>query len=409
MRFVAAFAVVLAASGTSPGDQGSAAQTTEGALVGRITAHVNGETQAVPWVAVTAIANGAGIGIRAGADGRYRVQARAGRYDLWFFAYGFTPIVLERLDVAAGAEVQRDVVLTSTAPAVTMPRRQANDAVIEATADPAAGLFGPFVLFGPRDAPQMSQTLSSDGRVVVAETMLLPAGQPTPVPSGTYTLWANARGNSATSPQWPSRVVTAAQNIVVHPGETRQVKVPILSQPVADVRVRFDTSAGPIDIDVEPSAAPITSANFLTYVDGGFYTNGRFHRATRGSNYTVALPNRPLLECIQAGINPERKAEGFPPIPLEPTNVTGLTHVVGTVAMARGAHSDTATSYFFMLLIDQPSLDLGGRRFDDWQGSAAFGHVVAGMDVVRRIQQLPTTGQSLTPPVTILRAQRVHD
>src|SRR6478736_4887084 len=163
-----------------------------------------------------------------------------------------------------------------------------------------------------------------------------------------------------------------------------------LSQPQADelVVVRVETTLGDIMIGVDVAHAPVTSANFLKYVDGGFYTNGRFHRATRGDNYTVNLPNRPLLECIQAGINPERRKDAFPPIPLERTSITGLKHVVGTVSMARGA-ADSATSDFFILLNDQPSLDFGGMRFDDGQGAAAFGRILDGLDVVRKIQQQP--------------------
>ena len=69
---------------------------------------------------------------------------------------------------------------------------------------------------------------------------------------------------------------------------------------------------------------------------------------------------------------------------------------------------NTATSDFFVLLDDQPSLDFGGKRFDDAQGGGAFGRVVRGMDVVRRIQQQPVEKQSLTPPVTITRMSRVR-
>jgi peptidyl-prolyl cis-trans isomerase A (cyclophilin A) len=171
-------------------------------------------------------------------------------------------------------------------------------------------------------------------------------------------------------------------------------------------RVRFETTLGSFTMALEPERAPITVANFLKYVDGGFYTNGRFHRATREDNYAVSLPNRPMMEIIQGGINPDRKAGGFAPIPLERTSVTGLKHVAGVVSMARGA-ADTATSDFFILLNDQPSLDFGGRRFDDEQGAAAFGRVVAGMDVVRKIQRQPTNGQSLEPPIGIISAKRV--
>jgi peptidyl-prolyl cis-trans isomerase A (cyclophilin A) len=172
------------------------------------------------------------------------------------------------------------------------------------------------------------------------------------------------------------------------------------------VVVQVATTLGDIMIGVDVAQAPVTSANFLKYVDGGFYTNGRFHRATRADNYTVNLPNRPLLECIQAGIDPDRRSQGFPPIALERTSVTGLQHIIGTVSMARGG-PDTATSDFFILLNDQPSLDFGGKRFDDEQGAAAFGRLVAGMAVVQQIQRQPTDGQNLKPPIRIISATRV--
>jgi peptidyl-prolyl cis-trans isomerase A (cyclophilin A) len=174
------------------------------------------------------------------------------------------------------------------------------------------------------------------------------------------------------------------------------------------VTVRITTALGDITIELDTVRAPVTTTNFLKYVDGGFYTNGRVHRATREDNYTVALPNRPMMEIIQGGIDPARRGESFPPIPLERTSVTGLRHVTGVVSMARGTGADTAMSDFFILLNDQPSLDFGGKRFDDQQGAAAFGHVVSGMDVVRKIQQQPTEGQNLKPPITILGAQRVN-
>jgi len=173
-----------------------------------------------------------------------------------------------------------------------------------------------------------------------------------------------------------------------------------------EVLVHLDTPHGEIDIAVDTEHAPLTSANFLKYVDAGMYDGGRFHRATRPDNYTPAPPNRPMMELIQGGINPARRAESLPPIPLERTSVTGLRHVVGTVSMARGT-PDSATSDFFILLDAQPSLDFGGLRFDDGQGAAAFGRVVFGLDVVRAIQQQPVDAQRLTPPVPIERAYRV--
>jgi peptidyl-prolyl cis-trans isomerase A (cyclophilin A) len=174
-----------------------------------------------------------------------------------------------------------------------------------------------------------------------------------------------------------------------------------------EILVRLETPLGAIDLAVDTLRAPATAANFLRYVDAGLYNGGRFHRATRPDNYVPAPPDRPAMAIIQGGINPDRRAEGFAAIPLERTSVTGLKHVRGVVSMARGA-PDSARSDFFILLDDQPSLDFGGRRFDDGQGGAAFGRVVAGIDVVRAIQQQPVTGQSLTPPVPILKAARVR-
>jgi peptidyl-prolyl cis-trans isomerase A (cyclophilin A) len=91
----------------------------------------------------------------------------------------------------------------------------------------------------------------------------------------------------------------------------------------SEVAVRLNTGIGNIVIAVDATRAPITAANFLKYVDSGFYDRGRFHRATRAENYTPNLPNRPLLEVIQAGINPSRKSKAFPLIPLERTSITG--------------------------------------------------------------------------------------
>jgi peptidyl-prolyl cis-trans isomerase A (cyclophilin A) len=174
-----------------------------------------------------------------------------------------------------------------------------------------------------------------------------------------------------------------------------------------EVLVHLDTAHGEIDIAVHAERAPLTAANFLRYVEAGMYDNGRFHRATRPDNYPPAPPNRPMMELIQGGIDPARRAERFPPVILERTRDTGLRHVAGTVSMARGA-PDSATSDFFILLDDQPSLDFGGLRFDDGQGGAAFGRVVFGLDAVRTIQQQPVEQQRLTPPVLILRAVRIQ-
>ena len=168
------------------------------------------------------------------------------------------------------------------------------------------------------------------------------------------------------------------------------------------VRVVIESEHGAIEVAVETVRAPITAANFLHYVEGGFYDGGQFHR-------TVTLENQPdnavRIEVVQAGINPERAEQRGGPIPLERTNVTNLIHRDGTISMGRGA-PDSAVSDFFICIGDQPSLDFGGARNPDMQGFAAFGHVVRGMDIVRAIQAAPASGQKLTPPVQILHARR---
>ena len=143
------------------------------------------------------------------------------------------------------------------------------------------------------------------------------------------------------------------------------------------VTVVLRTSLGDIEIEVDEARAPATAANFLRYVDGGYYDGGRFHR-------TVRLDNQPgktvLIEVVQAGVNPTPARPGFGPIRLERTRDTGLRHRDGAVSMARD-EPDSATSDFFVCIGDQPELDFGGKRNPD--------------------------GQALTPPVPIVSAARV--
>ena len=185
------------------------------------------------------------------------------------------------------------------------------------------------------------------------------------------------------------------------------VAVLAIAQPRAQspVRVLVQTELGDIVLEVDTARAPKTAANFLRYVDAGHYDGGTFHRTVKMDNQ----PDSPVkIEVIQAGVNPDRAKDGFPPIALERTNATGLRHADGVISMARGA-PDSATSGWFICINDQPSLDYGGARNPDGQGFAAFGRVVQGMDVVRKIQRAPNTdAQRLTPPIKILRAARIR-
>jgi peptidyl-prolyl cis-trans isomerase A (cyclophilin A) len=167
--------------------------------------------------------------------------------------------------------------------------------------------------------------------------------------------------------------------------------------------VVFKTERGEIEVEIDTVRAPITGNNFLRYVDGGFFTNGSFYRVVRPDNQ----PNDSIrIEVIQGGPSREKRGQGFPPIELERTSATGIKHMDGALSMAR-AGVNTATAFFFISVGPQPELDFGGRRNPDGQGFAAFGHVVRGLDVARRIQGEAANGQTLITPVSILTAERV--
>jgi len=171
---------------------------------------------------------------------------------------------------------------------------------------------------------------------------------------------------------------------------------PAADNPIVYIR----TEVGVIVVEVYQDKAPLTSANFLQYVDAKRYDDTIFHR-------TVTMANQPnnavKIEVIQAAELPPEKC--FAPILLERTSVTGLKHLDGTISMARNG-PDTATSSFFICIGDQPELDFGGKRNNDGQGFAAFGKAVYGMERVKKIQQLPSEGQALKPPIKILSVGR---
>jgi peptidyl-prolyl cis-trans isomerase A (cyclophilin A) len=178
-----------------------------------------------------------------------------------------------------------------------------------------------------------------------------------------------------------------------------------LSRPQPPVHVVVTTDLGEIEMEIHTERAPATATNFLKYVDAGLYDGGLFHRTVRPDNQR----EKPVkIAVIQGAANTTRNKEFFPPIALERTNQTGLLHKDGTVSMARDA-VDSATDEFFICVGDQPELDFGGKRNRDGQGFAAFGRVVRGMDVVRRIQQSAADGERLRPPIRIISARRLSE
>ena len=171
---------------------------------------------------------------------------------------------------------------------------------------------------------------------------------------------------------------------------------------MTNIPIVIETELGVIEAGLDAQRAPVTVANFLQYVDAGYYSGGRFHRTVTPENQ----PNDQVrIEVIQAGIDPEHDPQKFSPIPMERTSVTGLRHTDGALSMAR-REVDSAQSDFFICIGDQPELDFDGGRNPDGQGFAAFGQVTTGMEVVRKIQRAPRDAQRLTPPVRILAIRR---
>ena len=155
-------------------------------------------------------------------------------------------------------------------------------------------------------------------------------------------------------------------------------------KPSGTTRVRIDTDAGEILVDVFVDKAPNTAANFLRYVKEKRYNGGAFYRVVTMRNQ----PTSPIkIEVIQGGIDGD-STKRLPPIAHESNNKTGIKHLDGTISMARGAPG-SASSEFFICINAQPELDFGGMRNADGQGFAAFGQVVKGLNVVRNIQQAP--------------------
>ena len=168
------------------------------------------------------------------------------------------------------------------------------------------------------------------------------------------------------------------------------------------VSVRIETETGTVLAELYPNNAPVTVANFLRYVDGGFFNGGCFMRSVRPDNEQ----NPVKIQVIQAVVHPWKENNSYPPIVLERTSKTGIRHVDGAISMARG-EPNSATSSFFVCIGAQPELDFGGKRNPDGQGFAAFGRVTQGMDVIRRIQMSPAEGQALVPLVRILSIVRM--
>jgi peptidyl-prolyl cis-trans isomerase A (cyclophilin A) len=166
-------------------------------------------------------------------------------------------------------------------------------------------------------------------------------------------------------------------------------------------RVKVETSEGSIVLELEKARAPITTANFLRYVDEKRLDGTVFYRTVRVT---------PTFGFVQFGVQNAPKRV-LPPIKHEPTTQTGVRHVDGAISIARLAPG-TAQGDFTISVGAQPSLDADPSRPGDNLGYAAFGRVVEGMEVIHRILNAPVSegghfkGEMLAAPVRILSARR---
>lgn len=185
--------------------------------------------------------------------------------------------------------------------------------------------------------------------------------------------------------------------------------LPVAAQAQALTNVVLHTEMGDIVVALETERAPITSANFLRYVDEKRLDGTVFYRAMRLD--WGEQPNG----VIQGGTQNDPKRI-LPPIAHEPTSETGVKHTLGAISMAR-LDPGTATGDFSITVSPQPGLDADPTSDDPElkAGYTAFGHVVEGMDVVRAIFDAPVDpdkgegwmkGQMLANPVKIISARR---
>ena len=195
-------------------------------------------------------------------------------------------------------------------------------------------------------------------------------------------------------------ILAALVAILAAPAFSQAVPPPPAQAPKDDlVRVAIDTEKGRIVVALDRGRAPLTTANFLAYVDKGYLNGQPFYRS-------MPLTGGGL---IQGGSRDGAKQ--LPPIEVESTASTGLRNKAGAIVMAN-AGPKTTRSDFFILTVDVPTFDAGAAG----PGFAPFGQVVEGMDVVQAIFASPRSptkgdgamkGQMLEPVVKITKATRV--
>lgn len=169
-------------------------------------------------------------------------------------------------------------------------------------------------------------------------------------------------------------------------------------------KILIQTSLGNIDAELYTDKAPVTVAAFLSYIDSGFFKNSSFYRVV----YNDVFGNDDDAGVVQGGIwqSNNELAKKLPGIAHESPAKTGLSHVSGTLSLARTT-AGSANTEFFICIADQTGFDDNEDLNPDGLGFAAFGKVTSGMDIIRKIHRQPANGDVFVKPVVILNIKRL--
>jgi peptidyl-prolyl cis-trans isomerase A (cyclophilin A) len=168
--------------------------------------------------------------------------------------------------------------------------------------------------------------------------------------------------------------------------------------------IQISTNFGNVEAELYPGKAPKTVAAFLSYVDSGLYKNSSFYRVL----YVESMASDYNTGVIQGGIwqSNNAKAVALPGVDHESPKQTGLSHTTGTLSLAR-LKPGSANSEFFICVGDQTGYDSSKNFNPDGLGFAAFGRVVSGMEIVRKIHSQRADGQLFTTPIVIKNIERL--
>ncbi|WP_127132961.1 peptidylprolyl isomerase [Pseudoflavitalea rhizosphaerae] len=228
-------------------------------------------------------------------------------------------------------------------------------------------------------------------RVPVSDGYSVASGDTAPAGGGQIEVTRREAGDWAHPKYWWQLIVAVFLFVGCSSGDSKHP------------RVEISTRQGDIIIELYPDKAPKSVAAFLSYIEKDLYNNASFYRVLNDENQPS---NAAKANLVQGGLYRSKKRPELPGIPHESTKETGILHKDGVVSLAR-TDPGTATSEFFICIGDQPGFDAGGANNADGLGYAAFGRVVKGLDIVRKIYNQPEYDQYFDPPVPIYNIKKL--